>query len=166
VSIHDCVAVGRESVDNGFINSTLVESWNGTGWSVTTSPNPDVSSDALNGVSCAGPSQCWAAGDRNNDSSQLYQTLVELGTDLSVTSTSLHAGTPGHPYSATLAAAGGAPPYTWTVASGPLPDGLSLDALTGVISGTPTQPGTSSFSIGVTDSGHLSATAVVTVTIL
>ncbi|MGD0585241.1 MAG: Ig domain-containing protein [Oryzomonas sp.] len=40
-------------------------------------------------------------------------------------------------YNQTLAATGGTAPYTWSVSSGALPLGLSLNAATGVISGTP-----------------------------
>jgi hypothetical protein len=57
----------------------------------------------------------------------------------------------GTPYTAALSAIGGTPPYTWTIALGALPDGLSLGA-DGVISGTPTGA-TSTFFAQVADSG-------------
>ena len=44
----------------------------------------------------------------------------------------------GVPYSFTLTASGGNPPYTFAITSGALPAGLSLNGATGVISGTPT----------------------------
>ena len=75
-----------------------------------------------------------------------------MAAPLSVSTTSLPAATIGQAYSATLAATGGTSPYTWSVTSGTLPAGLSLNASTGVISGTPTSPGTASFTAGVTDS--------------
>src|SRR5271166_7156151 len=50
-----------------------------------------------------------------------------------------------------LVATGGTQPYTWTIDSGALPAGLSLSA-DGVISGTPTTAGMSSFTVRVTDS--------------
>jgi large repetitive protein len=55
-------------------------------------------------------------------------------------------------YSQTLAGRGGVPPYEWSLASGALPPGLSLDAATGTISGKPTKTGTYSFTIRLTDS--------------
>jgi hypothetical protein len=48
---------------------------------------------------------------------------------------------------------GGAGTLTWTVISGTLPPGLSLDSSTGVISGTPTSTGSWTFTVQVTDSG-------------
>lgn len=70
---------------------------------------------------------------------------------LSVVTTSLPAGVVGSGYSATLQAAGGVAPYTWSVTTGSLPGGLTLAASTGVISGTPTGS-SSTFTVTVTDS--------------
>ena len=67
-----------------------------------------------------------------------------------ITTTSLDGGTEGVAYSETLAATGGTAPYTWTVASGSLPSGLSL-ATNGTISGTPSAAGTASFTVRCTD---------------
>jgi hypothetical protein len=69
---------------------------------------------------------------------------------LVITTQSLPAATVGVPYSATLTATGGIPPYTWTVISGSLPPGLSLSSA-GVISGTPTTAGTYNFTVQVID---------------
>jgi hypothetical protein len=56
-------------------------------------------------------------------------------------------------YSQTFAATGGTPPYIfWSVTSGALPSGLSLNGDTGVLSGTPTATGTFNFTVRVTDS--------------
>lgn len=70
---------------------------------------------------------------------------------VSITTTSLPAGMAGSPYSQTLAATGGTPPYTWLLAGGALPAGISLNS-TGQLSGTPTNPGSSGFTVQVTDS--------------
>ena len=59
-------------------------------------------------------------------------------SQLQITTASLKDGTAGQPYSATLNASGGTHAYTWSLVSGSLPGGLSLNASTGTISGTPT----------------------------
>ena len=64
----------------------------------------------------------------------------------------LPSGAVGQPYSATLSASGGTPPYTWVVVSGTLPAGLVLNS-NGTIGSTPTTAGTTSFTAKVTDSG-------------
>jgi hypothetical protein len=74
---------------------------------------------------------------------------------LSVTTTTLAGGTIGNAYTnQTLQAAGGISPYSWAVTTGSLPTGLTLNAATGVISGTPsgTFVGTDNFTVTVTDS--------------
>ena len=78
---------------------------------------------------------------------------------LIISTTSLPPGTVNVPYSATLSATGGLPPYTWSVILGSLPSGLTLNATSGVISGTPTTAGTSNFTVRVRDSDSPPATA-------
>jgi hypothetical protein len=64
---------------------------------------------------------------------------------------SLAAPVIGAPYSAHVTASGGMPIYNWTVSSGSLPPGLSLDPFSGRITGTPTAAGQSDFTIRVQD---------------
>jgi hypothetical protein len=71
---------------------------------------------------------------------------------LSITTTSLPSGNVGNAYSATLTAIGGVYPYTWSITSGALPDGLHLNPSTGAITGTPTTVGTSNFTVQAADS--------------
>ncbi|NTW97353.1 MAG: hypothetical protein HGB28_02255 [Oscillochloris sp.] len=80
-------------------------------------------------------------------------TSVEIVSDLRITTASpLPSALVDAPYSVTFEAAGGTPPYTWDTAPGSkLPDGLSLDHVSGVLSGTPTTAGEFRFAIRVTD---------------
>lgn len=104
----------------------------------------------------------------------LIATLAGCGVDwfpensgaLTITTTTLPNGAGGTAYSQTLTASGGKAPYTWTLASGSLPTGLQLSTA-GVISGTPTTAGASTFSVKVTDSSTTpqSATQSLTLTI-
>ncbi len=71
---------------------------------------------------------------------------------LAITSNSVPPAKAQTAYSATLTATGGTAPYTWSLASGSLPVGLSLSSSGGQISGTPSQAGSFSFTVEVTDS--------------
>jgi hypothetical protein len=62
------------------------------------------------------------------------------------------------PYSVTLAATGGTGPYSWSVAAGALPRGLSLSA-SGLIAGTPLQSGSFSFTVSAQDASSPTRTA-------
>jgi hypothetical protein len=85
-------------------------------------------------------------------------------SSLEVTTSSLQNGSESSVYSQTLSADNGVAPYTWSVSSGSLPDGLSLSS-SGVISGTPTGTGTSTFTVEVTDNVSATATASLSIAI-
>ncbi|MGB7723654.1 MAG: putative Ig domain-containing protein [Bryobacteraceae bacterium] len=84
---------------------------------------------------------------------------------LTLTTTSLPAGSVGVPYSQTLAASGGFPPYAWQLSSGNTPGGLTLNQYSGTISGTPATAGSFSFQVKVYDSQQGSATGSFTIRI-
>ncbi len=86
-------------------------------------------------------------------------TIGLAAPPLSITTTSLPNGTVNTAYSAALQATGGVAPITWSIVSGALPAGLALDGSFGVISGTPTVPGTSAFTVQAADSSSPSQTA-------
>lgn len=65
--------------------------------------------------------------------------------------TPLPGGTVGAPYSLTLSATGGVPPYTWTLASGTLPSGLGFATDSATITGTPTAIAAACFEVRVMD---------------
>jgi Putative Ig domain len=75
----------------------------------------------------------------------------------------LRAGTVGEPYAATLFADGGVPPYRWSIVAGALPDGLELRD--NRISGTPTNPGTFTFTARVTDKAGTSTEQALSITV-
>src|SRR5690606_4235302 len=68
-----------------------------------------------------------------------------------ILTTTLPATTAGTAYSTTLAAAGGRLPYSWALASGALPPGLTLEPATGTITGTPIEPGNFAVSVVLRD---------------
>jgi Putative Ig domain len=76
----------------------------------------------------------------------------QIVAPLAVSQVNLPAGQVGVPYSGGLTATGGVPPYTWSILQYALPPGLSINASTGQITGTPTQAGTFQVKFALTDS--------------
>ena len=95
----------------------------------------------------------------NGSVSKAFTLTVSGGGPLGITTGSLPDGIVGAQYSQTLGANGGIPPYTWAVTTGSLPNGLALDAKTGVISGAPLAAASSSFTVTLTDSAATPGTA-------
>ncbi len=82
-------------------------------------------------------------------------TLLGVGippAQLTLSNTVLPEGAVGVAYTSTLTAHGGIPPYHWSLVQGALPAGLSLNAATGALTGTPTTPGRFQATVKVTDS--------------
>ena len=90
---------------------------------------------------------------------------VTIGAAIVVNPATLPGGSVGSAYSRTISATGGTGTKTFSVSAGTLPAGLSLNATTGVISGTPTSAGSSSFTIQATDSIGAIGTRAYAVTI-
>ena len=90
---------------------------------------------------------------------------VTIAAAIVVNPATLPGGSVGSAYSRTISATGGTGTKTFSVSAGTLPAGLSLNATTGVISGTPTSAGSSSFTIRATDSIGAIGTRAYTVTI-
>ena len=91
-----------------------------------------------------------ATNSAGNDTKPLSITIISSVIAPTITTTTLPDGKTGTAYSAQLEATGTAP-ITWTLESNSLPAGVTLSAA-GVISGTPTETGTFSFTVQATNS--------------
>ncbi|MBI5084638.1 MAG: putative Ig domain-containing protein [Acidobacteria bacterium] len=147
---------------NGMVGTPYSTSLGATGgtppytWVVTGGALPPGLAISATGAITGTPSTATPSlfSVRVNDSaSGAALTTLSLTITAAITVTTpsaLPAGTPGVLYSQTLAASGGAAPYTWSLATGNLPAGLTLSTQ-GVLSGTPVTGGTSSFVVRVND---------------
>jgi hypothetical protein len=101
---------------------------------------------------------------RSTPVSQTLSIVVAPDVKLSVTTTTLKVAKESKAYSTTLAATGGTLPYAWSVTAGALPAGLTLSS-SGVIAGTPTASGTSTFTVQAVDSTSPAETASANLTL-
>jgi hypothetical protein len=168
------LTLGATSLPNGTVNSnysTTLQAAGGTTpykWSVTTGSLPaglalNATTGAISGIPTASGTSTFKV-TVTDSATPTPQTAVQqfsilVNATLSMTTTSLPNGTVGTSYSQTLQSSGGTPPVSWSVTVGTLPAGLSLNSSTGVISGTPSAAGTSSFTIQVADSSSPKQTA-------
>ena len=163
------LAITTTALPNGTIgvayNQTLVAAGGVPGyvWSLTTGSNslPDGLSlnpaGVISGTSTAAGTTAIIVKVTDSAGGTAIKELAVIitapGEPLVITTTALPAGTVGTAYNATLVATGGTGDKSWSVISGTLPTGLSLNASSGVISGTPTTAGTSTVTLRVQDSG-------------
>jgi len=81
----------------------------------------------------------------------------QSGSNLRITTANIPAASLGVPYLTSLSVSGGKAPYRWSLSSGSLPNGLALIPGTGIISGSPANPGTVTFTVSVSDSSSFTA---------
>ncbi|MFN7928139.1 MAG: putative Ig domain-containing protein [Blastocatellia bacterium] len=106
------------------------------------------------------------ATDANGCVGERPYTLVvgTISCAITVPPTNLPNGTVGTTYAQVLNASGGLAPYTFTVVGGVLPPGLTSFS-NGVLSGTPTQPGSFTFTVSVRDANNCTGTQTYTIVI-
>jgi hypothetical protein len=167
-----------DCIVSGFTETTGVEVTPVTGyetagaWSALTSVpgavtgTPTTGAQVPDGLGCSALDYCLSVGYDDSESG-VTPMFSFSAAPLSVGGATLASATIGTPYSATLPSNGGVGAPDWSIKGGALPAGLSLNAATGVISGTPTAVGTVSFTIQLEDGGPpaQSTTAAFSITV-
>ena len=171
IAVNPSLAVTTKSLPSGQVGvaypGATLASTGGTApvtWSVTAGSLPaglslNAGTGAITGTPTASSSAAFTV--TATDSSTPVALTASAGFSIKVTSAplnitssgSLVGGQVGVTYpGATLAATGGSAPLAWAITAGGLPAGLSLNATTGVIAGTPTAAGSDNFTVTLTDS--------------
>src|SRR6266699_2104596 len=91
VSSTDVWAVGFGPLPGGaaFVKQTLIEHWNGSSWTIVSSPNPDPQQNELHSIAGVASNDLWAVGGGGDgNTSSPFQSLIEHwnGTSWSVVS--------------------------------------------------------------------------------
>lgn len=141
-------------------------------WVVTGLPAGLTATTSGANITIAGKPMQWGTvdvtftvTDSASPAHQATQTLsLKIQSTLKITQTSVVKGTVGATYTQPIAFTGGVWPYTWTVPSGTMPPGLSLDSSSGTVSGQPTQVGKFPVTFQVADNEATPATATKTLT--
>lgn len=102
--------------------------------------------------------------DANGDSTSVTLTVAVLPPP-TVQTQRVHAAHVDRPYDAVLHAVGGTPPYTWSVASGGIPDGLILES-DGTLDGRAARAGNDTMTLAVTDALGVTTSGRVSVDVL
>lgn len=126
----------------------------------------DAASGVVSGtpVSAGSSTLTVRATDANGQSVDQAYTLTVDPAQIVVDPAVLAAPQVGQAYRHAFSATRGNGSYTWSVTSGSLPAGLAL-AADGVLSGTPTSIGTSTFVVSASDGQNYAGTRSITVTV-
>jgi N-acetylneuraminic acid mutarotase len=166
------LVIGTGSLPDGVLGagySAALLAYGGTGtysWSLNSGQLPPGLTLGSNGIIAGTPAAIGIfpfivrVDSGSQFDTQQYSITINSSSGpqpLTITTTSLPNGVQNYWYGVTLQASGGVWPRAWSLASGTLPPGLLLDS-GGVISGTPTATGTSSFTVRVTDGKGSSVT--------
>ena len=165
------ITITTESLPSGTVNTsysaTLTSSTAGATWTVSSGNLPSgltlSTSGAISGTPTRTGSYTFTIRAVYGTASDEKQFTVTISAPtLTITTTSLPDGTTGTAYTATLAADDS--PVTWSISSGTLPDGLTLNTSTGAITGTPTIADKYTFTVRAV-SGSQSAEKSLSITV-
>ncbi len=110
-------------------------------------------------ISTVGTVQIYVVDPKPTPQQSNSTSLTINPPPLTITTSSLPTAIVQLPYSAGVTNSGGIAPYTWRIASGQLPPGLTLNSTNGAINGVPGQTGKYAFTTQVTDSSPTPQTA-------
>jgi hypothetical protein len=172
------VVVNPTSLPTGVVGSPYLQKVAGGGGSggytytlLSGSLPAGVTLNVLNGVLSGTPTTAAAytftvkaADCLGNNGSRAFSVTIKSAA-LTLNPATLTTGTAGTAYSQTVTATGGAGGYSYAVASGSLPAGLSLNASTGAITGTPSTANAYAFTLQATDSSNNIGARAYTLTI-
>ena len=128
--------------------------WSASAGSIT--PNGLFTAPAAAGTAVVTATAVASSAVRS--SANVSVQSVQNASPLTIATMTLASAQVNVPYSASIIAQGGSLPYSWSLASGSLPSGLTLDPGTGVLSGSISQSGAFAFTAEVKDaSGQTSA---------
>jgi hypothetical protein len=102
-------------------------------------------------TSCGLPAQSATSASVGTGKASSSPTVTTNGGSHITVSGNMPNGTTQSPYNTVVSVSGGSNPYQFSTLWGALPPGLTLNATTGTISGTPVQSGTYNFSVAATD---------------
>ena len=147
--------VGSPSVGGG----TNPYTWSLLSGSLPAGLTLNSATGAVTGVPTGNGTSTFTLEATDADSQHATQAeSVTVASDPSIAISAFPHGETGVSYAATPVLSGGTAPDTWSLSSGTLPSGLTLNTATGAVTGTPTAGGTSTFTLDVTDADGQHAT--------
>jgi hypothetical protein len=173
--------INSGAMPNGQVGVPFQTSLRGSGgvapyrWTVVGTLPSGLNLNASSGAIAGTPTQAGASmlftialteSAQNTTQKSVGMTISPAATQpLSISTTAITPPVIPQSYSQTLQAAGGIPPYAWSVTSGQLPPGLLLNSSTGQLSGTPVSTENFYLTMTVTDSSSGSASTNFSVTV-
>lgn len=177
MTVAGVLTIAPATVPNGTVGTaysqqlTVTGGTGAIGWAVTTGALPGgLTLSPTTGLISGTPTAAGTFGFTVTATDSLSQTgtrtySLQVLNVLTITPATLPNGIEGTQYLQTLSAGVGASAVNWTVSAGALPAGLTLGPTNGQIGGTPTTPGSYTFTITATDSLSQTGSRAYTVTI-
>ena len=173
VTINAAITVDPASLPNGTVGTAYAQTFSATGgngsfsYSISSGSLPaglalNAATGNISGTptTAATSSFTVTATDGLGAIGSRAYTVVVVAATITLESTTLGNGVVGSPYTQAIVVSGGVAPYAYSITAGQLPTGVVLNSTTGALVGTPTVPGTYSFTVRVVDANGASGVFV------